>query len=535
MKDQSLESGFAILSSAGIAVKVLSLLYIPFLRIIIGDEGYGIYSAAYQIYVFVYVLANSGIPVAISKLVSELVAVDNYRDALKSFKIARFILIIIGIVMTIAMLLLALPASRLFHFEKSYLAIMALAPALLFTSVASAYRGYFQGRGNMKPTALSQILEQVMNTIFTLLFAALFTRFGVEAACAGGTLGTLFGAFCSASLLVLIYRKRKNYLIPKNSVNQGVDKYSSRKLAKKIVNYSIPITLCIGLQYAGNLVDMANTKTRLLVAGFSDIDANSMYGFLNQYQALLNTPISIVAALSATILPAISAAIVLKNRPLVQSSINFAFRLCFIITIPSAVGLSILSDPIYRLLQFGPAYELMFYGSISLILLAIVQIQTSILQGSGMLYTVTFNLILGIIGKIVTNYFLISIPSINVYGAIIGSVFGYCIPIILNMLTIKKHIRIKQNLFTLAIKPTIASAAMGVLAYVTYTSLRFILSFISIGYLNNAIAVITAILIAIPTYFIIMVLLKGIGKRDLDTLPAGLKRRIPGRVQRMIH
>ena len=138
-------------------------------------------------YMFSYMLLQTPeIPVAISKIVSEFIAVGNYKDAIRSFKIARCFLIVIGIIMSIAMFIFAGSLAKAVHFEKAGLAIVALSPTLIFTAIASSYRGYFQGRGNMTPTAISQICEQVVNTIFTLVFAALLIRYGIEAACAGG-------------------------------------------------------------------------------------------------------------------------------------------------------------------------------------------------------------------------------------------------------------------------------------------------------------------------------------------------------------
>ena len=162
MKKQSTSKGFAILSAAGMFVKILSLLYIGSLQRIITKEGYGYYLVAYQIYVFIYVLTNAGIPVAISKIISEFTAVKNYKDAVRSFKIARLLLLCLGIVMTLVLIALAhiITGRRL---ENSYWAILALSPAILLTSIASAYRGYFQGRANMTPTAISQVIEQVID------------------------------------------------------------------------------------------------------------------------------------------------------------------------------------------------------------------------------------------------------------------------------------------------------------------------------------------------------------------------------------
>lgn len=527
MKEQSVAKGFAVLSLAGIVVKLLSLLYIPFLIAIIGEEGNGIYAAAYQVYVLVYVLTNSGIPVAISKLVSELIALKNYRDAVRSFKIARFLLLIVGTFMASLMMLTANNLAIALHFEKSSWAILALSPTLLFTAIASAYRGYFQGRGNMVPTAVSQIIEQVVNTIFTLVFAALFMRISLKAACAGGTIGTSLGALFSVIYLTVFYRKNRKFIVPKGQIAATAVRYSYRGLVKKIANYSIPITLCIGMQYAGNLVDLWNTKSRLLTAGFADKAATEMYSYLYKYQQLLNAPIAVVAALAATILPAVSAAMALRNKELVQDRVNYAFRLCFLVTIPSATGFSVLSSGIFKLLKYGPGSYLMLYGSVALALLAIVQIQTSILQGSGRLYTVTFNLILGIMGKIVTNYFFVGIPQINITGAIIGSVVGYCIPIVLNTLAISKSLKINASYFGLAAKPAIASLFMGIIVYFTYHSLHTVLLFVGKGYLNNAISTLIAIFTGVVSYFVTLVLIKGIRKEELDLIPSRFVKLIP--------
>ena len=253
MKKQSIAKGFMLLTAASMFVKVLSVLYIPFLRGILGDEGYGIYGAAYQAYTFIYVIANSGIPVAISKSISELTYMGNYKDALRTFKIARSYLIVIGAVLATGMFVLAGPISKVLHFEKSYLAILALSPTIFITAVASAYRGYFQGRGNMTYTAISQVLEQITNVAFTLIFALLLMKYGVEAACAGGTVGTSLGALTAMIFMTAMFYKNRNSIIPKDKVRKDVKRYTYKELAKRIIHYSVPITISVGATYAGNL------------------------------------------------------------------------------------------------------------------------------------------------------------------------------------------------------------------------------------------------------------------------------------------
>ncbi|MDP4092617.1 MAG: polysaccharide biosynthesis protein [Bacillota bacterium] len=524
MREQSVAKGFAVLSAAGIIVKLLSLLYLPVLIAIVGEEGNGVYAAAYQVYVLVYAISNVGIPVAVSKLVSELIAVGNPKDAVRGFKIARFLLLLMGIFSGALMALLSGPLANVMHYEKAHLAILALSPSLIFTAIASAYRGYFQGRSNMTPTAVSQILEQVVNTILTLVFAALLIKKGIPQACAGGTIGTSIGALVSASYLINFYNKKGGMVISEQIVNMDVQRYSYSQLLKKVIGYSIPITLTIGMQYAGNLVDVMNTKVRLLAAGFADKPATELYSHLYKYQQLLNAPIAIMAALAATILPAISAAVALRDRKRIQNRVSFAMRVCFFITIPSALGLSILSDSIYRIIRYGPGSELMLWGSVCLVMLAVVQIQTSILQGAGKLYGVTLNLVFGIIGKIVTNYFLISIKGLNIYGAIIGSIVGYSISITLNNILIKKTLFIKTKTLQHAVKPIISAVAMGLAVLAVHAMVTGVLGY---SYFVNFFGTILSILVGIAVYFVVLVYIKGITKEELEIIPGRLRKFVP--------
>lgn len=530
MKKQSIAKGFILLTAASMFVKVLSVLYIPFLRGILGDEGYGIYGAAYQAYTFIYVIANSGIPVAISKSISELTYMGNYKDALRTFKIARSYLIVIGAVLATGMFVLAGPISKVLHFEKSYLAILALSPTIFITAVASAYRGYFQGRGNMTYTAISQVLEQITNVAFTLIFALLLMKYGVEAACAGGTVGTSLGALTAMIFMTAMFYKNRNSIIPKDKVRKDVKRYTYKELAKRIIHYSVPITISVGATYAGNLVDMANTKIRLMAGGYAEEAATILYGFLTKYQQLMNVPVSIVAALAAAVLPSLSGSMAVNDKEEFEKKLRYALRLCIFVVVPSAVGFSILSGPIYSFLKFGGGYELMKYGAVVLVFMSLVQIQTTILQSAGLLYTATRNVIIGIIAKIVTNYFLISIPRINIYGAIIGSIVGFCVPLMLNTITIQKHLKVKIYLFKNTIKPLFSSITMGLMVFVLY-KLSYLFFNLFIGeFFSNVIAVIISVTAGVAVYGLSMILFKGISKDDLIEMPDKFKNLIPAKI-----
>ncbi|MEN2776430.1 putative polysaccharide biosynthesis protein [Acetivibrio clariflavus] len=530
MQKQSLTKGFAVMSAASIIVKIMSFLYIPFLMAIIGDEGTGVYGVIYQVYVFIYVIANSGIPVAISKSISELTAIGNEKDALRAFKIARSYLIILGLLLSLIMFITAKPVANMLNCEKASLGIAVLSPTLFITAVISSYRGYFQGRGNMSPTAISQVIEQFVNVFFTLLFAYLF-RETVEGSCAGATVGTSVGALVAAMYLIYIFKRNREY---RQYRDPNVKKLPYGELAKRIIKYSIPITICVAAQYAGNLIDLTNTMSRLNAAGYSEVEASKLYGLLFKYQQLINAPIAIASALAATILPIISAAVAIQDKKQLDEKTNYTFRLCFFISIPSAVGMSILSKQLYSILGYGDGYKLMMYGSALLILMSISQIQTSILQGAGKLYKATFYLLIGIVVKIMINYILIGIRAINIMGAIIGSIVGFIVPIVLNTIEIKKSMDVDINLLKLASKPLISSAIMGLAVWLVYKPLYFVLKFIGSIYIANAISTCIAVSVGVVVFAYIMIYVRGITKEDLNNMPAKLKLIIPKRILTMI-
>lgn len=529
MKTESTTKSFAILSAAAMLVKIISLLYVPLLLAIIGNYGFGIYYGAYQIFQLLYIITNSGIPSAVSKQVSELIAIGNYKDALKTFKIARLILMVFGFFMAILMFFLAKPFASFIHIDKASLAIMVLSPTVFFTAIESVYRGYFQGRGNMKPTGISQVLEQIINTIFSLLFAALWLKYGIEAACAGSTIGTTLGAIVSASYLIWFYERNKDDRTSYKEDGIVAVRLTNNQLIKRLLYFGVPITLCWGLQSAGNMVDASNTLGRLAKAGLPSIQATIQYGNLGKFQTLINVPIAIISALCATILPLISSAAARRNKSSVKHGIDFALKTCYLIAVPSAVGLAVLSKPIFAIFgkQFVGGAPLMEIGSIILIMMAVAQIQMTILQGIGKIYQATAYLFLGLIIKIAANYFLIAIPAINIKGAIIGTVLGYLLPLLLNKRLIMKSMKIKFSIIGPSLKPLMASIIMGLWEYFIYNILYLILNFVGKGYIINLISVLISISSALFMYLYMLAINKGITKSDMESLPKKLTRFIP--------
>lgn len=536
MKTQSTTKGFAILSAAGMIVKLLSLIYVPLLQHYVGEDGYGIYFITYTVFAFIYVITNTGLSSAISKTVSELTALKNYKDAVKVFKLARMLLFVLGTFMSIIMILLAKPLATFQKVPSASLAITALAPAILLTSIASAYRGYFQGRGDMNATAVSQVLEQFMNLVFSIIFAAMWRKYGVAAACAGATVGTTIGALASVLYLIKYYKKNKGFKVPKDFEETEIVRYSNKTLFRKLFNCAVPLTISWGMQNAGGFIDTLYTKRRLFVAGFNDVEGNVKYGYLGKYQLLINVPITIISALCATVLPVVSGAAAVNDRAAIKRGIDYAYKTCLLIAIPSAIGLAVLSQPIFNTIfpTFRSGAALMKYGSVVLIFMAIVQIQATILQSIGKLYISTLYIAFGIGAKIIFNYVLIAKPSINILGAVFGSMVGFLIPLLLNNYIIKRSLKIKYNLVKLSIRPLIAAAFMGVVVYLVQFDTEYLMSFIYKGYLTEALSTFAAILAGGFTYLYALILVGGITKEEMEVVPRRLKKYIPETLLRRI-
>jgi stage V sporulation protein B len=528
LTQQSAAKGFAVLTASMVIVKVLSLLYVPLLRKILGEVGLGVYYSAYSIFVYIYVLANAGIPVAISKMVAEFIALGNYKDAVKTFKVARTMLIGFGAIISILMFVFAEPLAKSLESTKSVLAIKALSPTIFITAVLSAYKGYFQGRSNMTPTAISQVLEQVFNIIFSLLFAMILISFGDSYGAAGGTIGTSLGALVAAIYLIYVYRKNKKFNIPKNGNEPGVKRLATKQITNMILAYAVPMTIGVALQNAGMIVDLKIVKERLLFSGLDASNANILWGILSQYNTLVSVPLALISSLSISILPIISRHNAVEDKKSLKNSVNSTYRITYIIAAPCAFGFAALSSQILSLIGYDiEASRLFVYGSFVLILTSISLVQTSILKGLGKVNMVTVYSVLGLFGKIITNYVLVAISSINILGAVLGNGVLFLIMVVLSQQLINKSLKLKIKLIEPCIKPLFASIVMAVVTILAYNIFSFILSIILGGYILNAIATIIAILVAVIVYIVVLINIGGIRKVDLNSLPNRIVKFLP--------
>ncbi len=530
-EESSSTKGFMILSLAGIFAKVLSAFYVPLLNKIIGVEGVGMYSRSYDIFMFVYAITSMGCQPAVAKVVAELRALGNERDAIKALKISRKVYGLIGGALTIILLLLAYPIAKMGEIENSTFAIMFLAPSIFLTAILSAYRGYFQGKNEMTGIAVSQVLEQLLNVFISLLFAFLLYHITVQMGAAGGTVGTSVGAIVAIFYLVYIYDKKKFEEVAYNAPKTG-KRITSKTILRKLIRYGFPITLSAGIQNFGGMVDMMNVSRRLIHAGFTQTQSDSLYGLLYNYKVLIGVPLIIVTALTTIVLPAVSRASALKDRKSIRRSANFAFRVAFAITIPSAVGLAVLNTDIYTLLyQSDRGAYIMEYGSFILVFTAIAQLQSVILQGISQFYPMIISFSIGIVLKIIANFILVGIRDINIMGVLVGNFLCYFVPVIINHRILTRSIRYKVPLIRNCIKPIIASICMAIVILVLKQPVLIIGGFIGTSgilmYLYTIVYTVILVGVGGLVYLYIMVSLGGIRKLDIEAISPRIYTMLP--------
>lgn len=527
---QTTTKGFAILSLAGIINKFLALAYLPIQTMIVGNYGNGIISAGYKIYILIFALSNAGVPVAISKLISERTALGDYKGAQKILRIAGLMLISLGVFFCSVMLIGAGWISKQIEQPNAKLMLLALAPTLLFTSISAIFRGYYQGRQNMIPSALSQVIEQALNSVLTVVFAALLIKYGIKIAAAGTTIGTSVGALGAALFLVFLYKKNKHQRIDEIKRSNYIGpKVTNTEVIKQILAYALPAILGLVAVNASEIIDLKFGVSRMIVGGISSSHATELYGILtNQYQRILNLPLAITASLPAALIPAIAYASASKDLSLLYRKISESFKVVLMITIPSAVGLSILAKPIITLVFFSTKLnqgsDLMQIGSWVMVFMAIIYVQTATLIGIGKAYIPPVNMLIGMTFKLIANYFLIVIPSINIKGAVIGSTLGFIITCVLNQIVIRKSTGLSVKYAAISYRPIIASVIMGSVAYsLFYLSDKFLFILIKNSLLVNDISVLIAVLAGASLYVLILLFTKAIDSDDIIKLPWGNK------------
>ncbi|WP_027399911.1 putative polysaccharide biosynthesis protein [Anaerovorax odorimutans] len=522
MAKKSFMQGALILAVAGVIIKIMGACFRIPLGNIIGDEGMGYYQSAYPVYVLFLTLATAGVPVAISKLISERVAVGNNYEAYRVFRVSFILLFAMGVISSSILFFGADVISQFTRAPGAKPAMMAIAPALLFVPMMASYRGYFQGYQDMKPTAISQIVEQFFRVIIGYTLATVLVSSSLQFAAAGAAFGATAGAIAGIVAMIFIYLKRKKAILLNVERNNKVKGDSSIKILTQIFTISIPITLGAAIMPIMNTIDLGIVMRRLHDTGWSADTAISLYGQLTGMAApIINFPQILTQAIAISIVPAVAAAYRQKDSSFLKYNIQLGVRTAMLIGLPCSLGIMTLSEPIMVLLfplqraSAISAAPCLFVMGFSVIFLSIAQTLSGVLQGLGKQMIPVINLFYGVILKIILTYILTGIHDINVKGAAIGTAAAYAIASILNIIAVKKQTGLKFDITLTFIKPITCGVVMSAFVWLSYR--------VAFGIFGNAVSTIFAVCVGAFIYGGMLFITKAITNEELKTLPKGDK------------
>ncbi|MDL2224625.1 polysaccharide biosynthesis protein [Eubacteriales bacterium OttesenSCG-928-M02] len=523
---KSFAKGATILAAAGIICKILGAAFRIPLEHVLGDVGMAYYSAAYPIYSALLVISSSGIPAAISRLVAERAALGDYRNAHYIFQIAYKLLLLIGFVAMVLMLLGARLLASAQGMPEAYPTLMVIAPSIFFVAALSAYRGYFQGLQDMTPTAVSQVVEQVVKLGASWGLAAMMVKNGLVAGAVGAIIGVSISEVVALLLVMVMYNRRKGEIKYLIRTSPRVRNFEHRNMVvNRLLRVAIPITIGASIMPIVNLIDNGMVVRTLTSIGFSEVSAKSSFGILSAMVVpIINMPTIISSSLQVSLVPAISNAMALKNMKRVQQNAATGLKLVILIGLPCAVGLFLLGEPILGILYSslkGDAEKLALAGklirtlSIGLFFLMVSHTATGILQGIGRQTVPVRNLAIGGVLKVIVSYLLLRLPEINIQGATIGTTLCYTTAAVLNLISILRHVRFRFSFGDFILRPLIANGLMGAVCYFSY---RFIAPAA-----GNIAGLGISIVLAVLVYVVTIFLVGAIRPEDTKMLPGGNK------------
>lgn len=524
VKKESFMQGVMTIMFSQILIKVLGLIYTLYLtnRDGFGDAGNAIYISGYQIYALLLTISSIGVPNAISKLVSERLALGDNKGANRIFKVA---LATFGIIGAIGTMLLFFGAHTIAYnwiqIPEAELTLIALSPAIFFVSISSVFRGYFNGRRTLKITARAQTLEQIFKTVLTIVIVeivAYVTSTSTEMMAAGANVATTIATFSSFAYMFIYYKTKRKEI--GNEIAQTVNyKYEDVKtIVKKILMVSIPLTLSSIMTSFNKNIDSFTVK-RILNTYLSSDVAKKLYGILGgKVDTITNLPLAINIAFSTALVPAISAAKAKNDNETATKRVSFSLMTSMLIGLPCVVGLVVFAQPILNLLypKANEGAVLLQLVAIGVIFSILNQTISGALQGFGKVMVPAFALGAGCAVKLILNLILLRIPALNVYGAAIATIACHATAFAIVFIVLQKYIKLDLPFKKFVIKPGIAAGIMGVCSYTIYNLLSNI-------FLHGNKATIISIIFAVIIYLMSVVALKIYSKEDIRMLPKGDK------------
>lgn len=524
----------SILAAAAVITKVIGVVYRIPLTNLLGDEGNGFYGYAYQVYAFALMISSLSLPTAVSKIVSMRVSVGQRRNAFRAFLCSLVFAVVVGFIIAAAIFFGAGAISE--HVMKAPLSVYALkvlAPGLFIVAVMAVLRGYFQGLGTMMPTAISQVIEQIINAVISIIGASVLfgigSRAGEEAGeellgpaygAAGGTLGTVMGALAGLLFLLFVLWLYRGGIKKQLKRDHSKRKETYSHILKALILTAVPVIFSTAIYNINQIIDLTVFNHIMSWQGFSEQEYMALQGiYTGKYDPLINVPLSIPSAVSASIVPTLTAAVMSRQMKKVHYQIDQTLRIATIITIPSAVGIAVLASPLMVLLyndsSATPA-NLLMLGAIVVVLYGWSSITNSVLHGLNYMSSPAKNAAIALGVHLAAFVVMLVVFRMNVYALVGSNIVFALIMCILNQWKIRQVCGYKINIRNMFLKPFIASAVMGVITYVVW----FVLDLLIGGRIFPSVI---AICVAIIVYVVMILKTGTLSEDDILSLPMGAR------------
>ena len=519
-KKQNFLQGTALLAMATVIVKLVGALYKVPLNAIIGEKGFGYFSTAYEIYNILLMISTAGLPVAMSRMISEASSLEHYGQVRQVYATAKRIFLLLGIVGSVLMTAFCRPLARFWNQPDAWAAIGCLGPCVLLICIMSAFRGYFQGQSNMIPTAVSQVLEVVTKLIVGMAAALAFLKATADISLAAG--GAILGvtASCLVSAVYLYRCFRRSYTqLP----DTGDTPKSFSATARELLKIAVPITVSSTILSIITSLSSKIYMGRLLGSGITQDAADTMRGVHVMTQTIYNMPCAFITPITVSIIPAITAQITLKKFRETRLTEESAIRVTGIFAMPCAVGLVCLARPITALLGGYSGERLVLAGQmmtvlgISVVFNALVLVTTAIMQAHGNVNRPVVNMLIGGVVKLIIVYVLTGNRAIGIVGTPIGTLTSYVVICILNVFSIRSLVADPPRILRNLIRPLLASCIMGVAVWLSW----WCLSTAGVG--SRVLLAGLPVAVGMVAYVLAAIALKVITKEDCMLLPKGEK------------
>lgn len=514
-----------ILAVAGIICRIIGILYRSPLTSIIGDEGNGYYTSAYNIYTIILLLSSYSIPSAVSKIIASKLALKEYRNAHRIFRCALIYVCVIGG----AASLFTLFGAELFLEGEAAVVLRVFSPTIFLSGFVGVLRGYFQAHGSMIQTSFSQILEQILNAVISILAANLLidlvtsksTTAQAIYGAAGSALGTGSGVVAALLFMLFVYAINRKMIYTRIAKDRHryVDSYGD--ILRGMLSTVTPIIMSTFIyNFSTSFNQTVYSKVMIYARGLSLAQTATSYGiFAGKAMVIINIPIALASSLSAAMIPTISASSALGDQTATRRKVVNAMWTTMLIAIPSAVGLAVLAKPIMQLLfpqkdSLDMAAKLLAMIAITVVFYSLSTLSNGILQGIGQVKLPVRNAAIALAVQTVLLVVLLMFTELDLYALVICLIVYSFMMCVLNSISVRHCIGVGENFKTMFLMPAIAAAIMGAAAKGTYMGMQLFVS-------SNIICLVPSLLVAVIVYFVAALMIGAVGREQLLNLPKG--------------